>query len=235
MFQKLSQVQLTINLGKSEFVQATVTYLGHVVGQGQVKPRQAKVEAVLEFPTPKSKKNIMSFLGLAGYYRKFCKNFAQLAEPLTRLLKKNTPFVWTREQEQAMDKIKRILTSSPVLATPDFTKQFIIHVDACDLGGGAVLQQQDAQGVEHPLCYFSKKFNKHQRNYSTIEKETLGLVLALEQFEIYVSSTVHPVLIYTDHNPLVFLNRMKNKNQRLMRWSIALEEYNLQIKHIKGA
>lgn len=90
------------------------------------------------------------------------------------------------------------------------------------------------KGVLHPVCYMSVKFKSHQRNYSTIEKETLGLILALEKFNVYTSSASEPVTIYCDHNPLQFKNRMKNKNQRLMRWSLALQTYNLLIKHIKG-
>lgn len=89
--------------------------------------------------------------------------------------------------------------------------------------------------LSNPICYFSRKFNRHQRNYSTIEKEALGLILALQFFEVYVGSSVLPVTVYTDHNPLVFLSRMYNHNQRLMRWSLIVQNYNLIIKHKKGS
>ncbi len=101
-------------------------------------------------------------------------------------------------------------------------------------GAGAVLLQRDQTGVEHPVCYFSRKFNKHQRRYSTIEKEGLALVLALQHFDVYVGSVSYPLIVYTDHNPLVFLNRMKNNNQRLMRWSLFLQTFELDIRHIRG-
>ena len=94
--------------------------------------------------------------------------------------------------------------------------------------------QVGEDGIDHPISYFSKKFDKHQRNYSTIEKECLALILALEHFDVYLGTTVHPVLVFTDHNPLTFIHRMKNKNQRLVRWSLTLQEYNLDIRHIKG-
>jgi hypothetical protein len=84
------------------------------------------------------------------------------------------------------------------------------------------------------VCYFSKKLNKHQRNYSTIEKECLALILALQHFEVYIGSAPSPVVVYSDHNPLTFIDKMKNKNQRLLRWSLFLQEYNLNIRHIKG-
>ena len=94
--------------------------------------------------------------------------------------------------------------------------------------------QEDSEGVEHPVCYYSKKFNQCQRNYSTIEKEALALVLALQHFEVYLGSPAGTVVVYTDHNPLTFLNKMKNKNQRLLRWSLFLQQFNLEIQHIKG-
>ncbi|KAJ8023316.1 hypothetical protein HOLleu_35702 [Holothuria leucospilota] len=124
--------------------------------------------------------------------------------------------------------------SSPVLIAPDFEKQFKLAVDASDNGIGAVLLQADEHGVDHPVCYYSKKFDKHQKNYSTIEKETLALILGLQHFDVYLGTTSFPITVYTDHNPLTFLSKMKNKNQRLMRWSLFLQSYNVDIKHIKG-
>ena len=102
------------------------------------------------------------------------------------------------------------------------------------LGVGAVLTQQGEDGTAHPTAYFSKKLNKHQKNYSTIEKETLALVMAVQHFEIYVSAGEHPVEVFTDHNPLKYLDRFRNKNQRLTRWSLFLQEYDLVIRHIPG-
>lgn len=105
---------------------------------------------------------------------------------------------------------------------------------ASDFGVGAVLLQEDARGVDHPIGYFSHKLNVSQKNYSTSEKETLALVMALQHFDFYLTPAQFPVQVYTDHNPLVFLNRMKNKNQRLLRWSLALQLYDLCIKHLPG-
>ena len=93
---------------------------------------------------------------------------------------------------------------------------------------------QDKKGIEHPTSYFSHKFDKHQRNYSTSEKETLALILALQHFDFYLLAAIFPIQVYTDHNLLVFLSRMKNKNQRLLRWSLALQAYDLKITHIRG-
>lgn len=233
-FRKLSEAKLTINLSKTEFGQAQVTYLGHVVGRGQVQPVNAKVEAIIKFPRPENKKQLMRFLGMAGYYRRFCSNFATVTEPLTKLLSKKEKFNWSDQCEKAFEELKAMLQSAPVLTAPDFSSPFKLAVDASDVAAGAVLLQEDDEGVEHPVCYFSKKFNKSQRNYSTIEKECLALLLALQHFEVYVSSSSLPVVVYSDHNPLVFLHKLKSKNQRLLRWSLMLQEYVLDIRHIKG-
>ena len=233
-FERLGKAKLTVNLAKTEFCNATVTFLGHLVGQGQVKPLEAKVNAISEFPVPKCKRQLMRFLGMAGYYRKFCKNFSGIAEPLTNLLKKSTKFKWNDKCQDAFDRLKAILKSTPVLLAPDFDKYFKLAVDASDVGIGAVLLQEDNNGIDHPVCYFSKKFNKHQKNYSTIEKECLALILAIQQFEVYLTSSISPIVVFSDHNPLSFLHKLKNKNQRLLRWSLLLQEFNLDIRHIKG-
>ena len=106
-------------------------------------------------------------------------------------------------------------------------------MDASDLGVGAVLLQE-YEGIEHPISYFSKKLNECQKRYSTIQKEALSLLMALQHFEVYVSSGNLPVKVKTDHNPLVFINKFRNKNQRLTRWSLYLQEWNLDIHHVKG-
>ena len=183
-----------------------------------MKPVDAKVKAIVDFPIPSSEKELMKFLGMAGYYRKFCPHLTVIAEPLTNLLSKKAKFLWNNKCQMSFDKIKAILLSSPVPTTPNFEKQFKLTVVASDFGGCAVLLQEDMDGIDHPVCYFSRKFNRHQRNYSTIEKECLALILALQHFEIYVDCTCLPVVVLTDHIPLVFLSRMNNTNQRLLRW-----------------
>ena len=175
----------------------------------------------------------MRFLGMAGYYRKFCRNFSTIAEPLTRLLSKRVKFIWLPECEIAFQKLKAILESSPVLAAPNFSKLLKLVVNASDVAFGSALLQEDDVGVDHPVCY-SKKFNKSQLNYSTIEKVCLALVLAIKHFEVYLSSSSLPICVFSDHNPLVFINKMKNRNQRLLRWSLMLPEYNIEVRHIRG-
>ena len=234
-FQIMREAKLTINLMKSEFGKATVKYLGHIVGQGQVRPLDAKIQTIVKYPIPTSRKELARFLGMAGYYRNFCLNFSDIAAPLTNLLSKKVKFVWTDDCQLAFDKVKLLLQKSPVLKSPDYEKPFKLIIDSSDVGTGSVLVQEASDGLDHPVSYFSKKFLKYQKNYSVVEKETLGLVLALEHFDVCLGSTPFKIKVYTDHNPLTFLKTMKNKNQRLVRWSLALQEYNLEIQHIPGS
>lgn len=127
--------------------------------------------------------------------------------------------MWSLESQNAFDVITGLLCSSPVVSAPNFSLPFKLEVDVSTFGAGAVLLQEDSEGINHPVCYFSKKCNKHQYNYSTVEKEALALLLALQHFEVYVGCTLYPVILYTDHNPLTFLCCMYNQDQRLMRWS----------------
>ena len=234
LFERLQAANLTVNLAKCEFAKATVTYLGKVVGQGEVRPVRAKVMAIDNFPPPVTKKELMRFLGMVGYYRSFCFNFSTVVAPLTNLLKGKAQFVWTDECQGAFDNVKLLLSTAPVLAAPRLDRPFKIQVDASQVGAGAVLLQTDDQEVDRPVSYFSKKFNQHQLNYSTIEKEALALVWALQHFNVYVGGGVVPVVVFSDHNPLTFLHQLQNPNQRLMRWALFLQPYDLQIRHIKG-
>lgn len=154
VFRRLSEANLTINLAKCEFGQATVVYLGKVVGRGQVRPVQSKVEAILNYPPPTTRRELRRFLGMVGYYRSFCKNFSAFASPLTDLLSSKVTYNWTPRSQAAFESVKALLTTAPVLAAPDFSRPFSIAVDASDLGAGAVLLQQDRDGLEHPVCFF---------------------------------------------------------------------------------
>ena len=233
VLKSLRDWNLTVNLSKSTFFSATVTYLGHVVGNGIVRPKTANVEAILDFPVPTNKKKLQSFLGMAGFYRRFCPNFATIAYPLTQLTGSKIDFVWDDNCQKSFESLKDFLTNEPILKSPNFSLPFVLHTDACETGTGAVLLQQHDDGILHPICYYSCQLKKHQLAYSTIEKELLGIINALQKFDCYLYGVV-PLVIYTDHNPLTFLQRAQHTNQRLLRWSLHLQQYPLEIRHIKG-
>ena len=232
VLKRIRQAGLTIKAAKCEFATAEVDYLGHTIGLGKVAPRNAKVQALQNFPRPTNKKQLQSFLGLAGYYRKFLPHFAQISNCLTNLLKKGTKFVWDNETEAAFLELKSRLASRPILRPPDFTRPFCIAVDASDVAIGACLFQE-IEGIEHPIAYYSKKLNNHQKNYSVVEKEALSLILATRTFSVYLDSKV--VTVYSDHSPLQFLHKMANHNQKLLRWALELQQYSLDIKHRPGS
>ena len=235
LLDKLVWAGLTVNLAKCEFAKATVTYLGKEVGQGQVRMLQDKVDTIVRYPPPTTKKGLMRFLGMVGYYRSFCQNFPSVAEPLTALLKKEAHFVWSDRCRLAFEKVKALLCAAPVLEAPRLNEVFSLQVDASNVGAGAVLMQAGDHGVGKPVAFFSRKFNKYQLNYSVIEKEALALIWALQHFDVYLGSGLTPLVVYTDHNPLTFLRSLQNPNQRLMRWALFLQPYHLDIRHIKGS
>ena len=234
LVRRLSEADLVVNLAKCDFVRAEVQYLGFVVGHGKVRPPRAKVEAIQSFSPPQSRKAIQRFLGMIGYYRRFIKDYSTVLAPLTDLLRKDKKFHWSEECSQAFADVKTLLSNHPILRAPDFTRPFILACDASDVGAGAVLMQRQDNGIEHPVSYFSKKFDKAQRNYSVVEKELLALILALQHFAVYLPSYGPEITVYSDHHPLQFLAKFKNKNQRLTRWGLMLQEYNLDVRHIRG-
>ena len=168
---------------KSEFGKATVKYLGHIVGQGQLRPLDAKIQTIVKFPIPISCKEIARFLGMAGYHRNFCFEFFGNCCSATIFVKQKVKFVWTDDCQLAFDKVKVSLQKLSVLKSPDYEKPFKIIIDNGDVGTGAVLVQKASDAFDYPVSYFSKQFLKYQKNYSVVEKETLGLVLALDHFD----------------------------------------------------
>ena len=231
VFTRVREAKLTLKLSKCEFAAAELDFLGHHVGLGKLLPREQKVKALIDFPRPPNRKGVQRFLGLAGYFRRFIPHYSDLSRVLSDLLKKDRKFVWTDACEQAFVDIKSRLASRPILRPPNYDLPFCMAVDASDMAVGACLFQV-LDGIEHPICYLSKKLNKHQLNYSTVEKEAFGLLLATRAFSVYFGSA--PVTVYTDHSPLQFLQRMSNHNQKLLRWNLELQEYNLVIKHRPG-
>lgn len=235
VFAHLAWVSLTPNLAKCDFGKASVTYIGRLVRGGQVRPVEARILAILKFPVPVNWKALRSFLGMSGYYLNFCHNFSTMVKPLTNLLSPKSEYEWSPNCQTAFASIKTLFCSAPVLAAPDLSRPFILEVDTSAVGAGAVLLQEDAVGVDHPVSYFSRKFHEYQSKYSTVEKETLALLLVLQHFEVDVGSSSLPVTVYTDHNPFVFLRRMYTHNQRLMRWAVIVQDYNLHIVHKRGS
>ena len=233
VLERLRTAGLTAKPSKCHFAMKECTYLGHIVGNGQVRPEIEKLAAVEGFPVPKTKE-VRTFLGLTGYYRKFVASYASLAAPLTELTKSKAPnnVIWTAHCNQAFKDLKRLLCSSPVLQCPDFSHPFILQTDASDWGVGGVLSQLDKEGHDHPVAYFSRKLLPRERRYFTVEKECLAIKLTIQAFRVYLFGK--PFSILTDHHALEWLDRLKTDNARLTRWSLSLQPYNFTVTYRPG-
>ena len=184
------------------------------------------------YPVPNDVKSLRSFLGLASYYRRFVPGFAKVAGPLHALTKKDSPFIWGPECQAAFAELKQLLTSSPVLAFPDFTRGFILETDASGAGLGAVLAQEQSDGSVRPIAYASRSLLKHERNYGVTELEGLGVVWAAKHFRPYLYGNA--CVVYTDHQALKSLLNTPQPSGKLARWGMALQELDLTIRHRSG-
>lgn len=228
IFQILEKANLKIQLDKTEFLKQETEFLGHIVTKEGLKPNPKKVEAISKFPIPKTIKEIQSFLGLTGYYRKFIPDYAKVAKAMTLGLKKGTRIDPTsKDYIKSFEKLKELITNDPILAYPDFKESFTLTTDASNFALGAVLSQKNK-----PLGFASRTLNEHETNYSTIEKELLAIVWATKQFRHYLLG--RKFKIQTDHRPLVWLQNLKEPNSKMIRWKTRLNEYDFEIKYIPG-
>ena len=178
VFDRIREANFKSNLEKCTFAAREVAYLGHIVSADGIMVDQGKVKAIKQFPLPKTVRDVRAFLGLAGYYRSFIKDFANLSKPLTLLTRKDTKFYWSELQQKAFDALKAALTSESLLAHPEFDKTFILSCDASNYAISAILSQ-DHNGKERPLSFASRVLNQHEINYSTTEKELLAVVFGV--------------------------------------------------------
>jgi len=228
---RLRRANLKLQPDKCEFLRKEVSYLGHIIGENGVRPDPKKIEAVQNFPIPKNAKNVKQFLGLAGYYRRFIKGFSKIAKPLTNLLKGDNDFKWKDKEQESFDILKSALCQEPILQYPDFTKPFLLTTDASGTAIGAILSQGQI-GKDQPISYASRVLNDAERNYSTIEKELLAIVYAVQHFRPYLYGKKFKLI--TDHKPLTWLHKLKDPTSRLARWRIKLAEYDYEIIYKPG-
>lgn len=235
VLERLRCANLTINLSKCRFFRKQLKYLGYVVDEYGLRTDPDKVKAIVDFPTPRCRKDVKSFLGTASYYRRFIKNFSQIAGPLNALTttrKGAPPFVWSTAADKAFHELKRALSSAPVLACPNFSLPFTVHCDASSFGVGGTLTQE-INGEEHPVAYCSRSLSSAERNYSATEREALAVVFVVEHFRPYLEGG-EQFKIITDHASLKWFLNLKNPSGRLERWGCRLSPYNFVIEHRRG-
>ena len=191
-----------LNWEKCHFMVTQGIVLGHIVSKKGIEVDKAKVDLISNLPTPKCVEDIWLFLGHAGFYRRFIRDFSAIARPLCNLLAKDVPFAWSQACEDAFDKLKTMLVSSPIMKSPNWELPFEIMCDASDYALGAVLGQREDKKA-FVIYYASKTLDFAQSNYTTMEKEFLAVVFALENFRSYIVGS--PVTIFTDHAALKYL------------------------------
>jgi hypothetical protein len=234
VLQLLKDNHLYAKLSKCTFFASSIEYLGHIADGEGLRPNPRLVQALMDFPRPKTLKELQSFLGLANYYRKFIANFSHIALPLTDATRNNTnsnlrPIEWTQSMQTAFDTLKKALTSAPCLALPDPDGEFEVTTDASEdaKAVGAVLTQNG-----HPVAFESTKLNSHQLNYPVHDKEMCAIMHALERWRPFLLGRHFKV--YTDHRSLVHFKTQSNLNQRQLRWQEKAADYDMEILYKPG-
>jgi len=228
----LSKHQLYIKLRKCELFKNSVSFLGHRLSSDGLSVEEAKINAIVEWPRPQCVRDIQSFIGCCSYYRKFIKRFSQLAAPLTELSKHNAQWKWTDVEENSFDSLKSTLSNAPVLLMPNYSKPFTITSDASKSGIGGVLTEEDENGHESPVAYFSRKLIARERNWSPYELECYALVQSLKHFRHYFEG--QRVNLLTDHKALIYLNNQPKLNAKQARWISYINLFNYSIGYREG-
>lgn len=231
VFDACKKFNLKLNPSKCKFFRSEVTYLGHKCTRDGVLPDDSKISSVMNYPTPTDKDSVRRFVAFCNYYRKFIHNFASIAFPLNKLTRKKSKFIWTDDCNVAFHKLKNSLISPRILKYPDFSKPFIITVDASQNGTGAILSQIH-DNCDLPVAYASKQFTKGESHKSTIEQELIAIHFAITYFRPYIYGT--EFLVKSDHRPLIYLYGLKDPSSKLTRIRLELEEFNFKVEHIKG-
>ena len=229
---RFAKAGLKLKLSKCSFLKHQISFLGHSVDREGIHTLDDKIRAVCNFPTPENVDQIRSFIGLAGFYRQFIKGFSSIAQPLTALLKKDTPFTWSEQQETAFASLKQALCNAPVLAFPDFSRDFTLCTDASSTGLGAALMQKDNNGKMRAIAFASRLLNKAELNYSVTHKEALAVVWALRHFrDLILGYNIH---VLTDHFAVTELFKGQSLTGKFARWQLTVQEYNPSFSYIPG-
>jgi hypothetical protein len=234
VLERLRTAKLYAKLSKCEFFRAEVEFLGHHIGANGLSVMQDKIASVRDWPTPQNVTDVRSFLGLAGFYRRFVKGFSDVALPITELTKTVTgaPFLWGPRQAAAFAALKGALCSAPVLLIADPKLPYTLNCDACQYAIGATLQQDHGNGLQ-PVAYMSRKLTPAEINYDTRDKECLALVDACSHWRQYLHSDI-PFTLLTDHDSLKYIKSMQHLSGRFARWMERMAEFNYEIAHIAG-
>jgi len=209
-------------------------YLGVILEKGVTRIDPVKIVGIDTWLTPKNVTEVQRAVGFFNFYRPFIKGFAHITRPLHRLTRKDQEWTWGHDEQQAFDKLKKLVTEEPILAHPDLTQQFEVEVDTSGYATGATLLQRKEDGKKHPIGYFSATLNEAQRNYDIYDLELLAIVLAFRNWRPLLAGSLHKVVVYLDHLNLQYWRSPQKISQRVAREVLELSEYNFEIRHIAG-
>ncbi|GKB20645.1 reverse transcriptase domain-containing protein [Tanacetum coccineum] len=232
MLKRCEDTNLVLNWEKCHFMCREGIVLGHKISKSGIEVDRAKVDVIAKLPHPTTVKGVRSFLGHAGFYRRFIQDFSKIARPMTHLLEKETPFVFSKDCIHAFETLKKKLTEAPILVVPDWNLPFELMCDASDFAIGAVLGQRRSKHFQ-PIHYASKTMTEAQIHYTTTEKEMLAVVYAFEKFRPYL--VLSKSVVYTDHSALKYLMNKQDAKPRLLRWVLLLQEFDITIRDKKGS
>jgi hypothetical protein len=227
VLQRLRDHRLYAKLSKCDFWLKEIKFLGHTISQDDISVDREKVQEVMNWKPPATVRQIRSFLGFAGYYRRFILDFSRIAKPMTKLLKKGVRYEWSQKYEEAFHALRQHLAIAPVLAQPDNTKPFEVYCDASGTGLGCVLMQ-DNRGI----AYASRALRPHEQNYSTHDLELAAVVHALKIWRHYLMGA--HCNIYTDHKSLKYIFTQADLNMRQRRWLELIKDYDLEVHYHPG-
>jgi hypothetical protein len=230
VLKRCQMADLVLNWKRCHFMVQEGIVLGHKISKKWIEVDNMKIKVIEQLSPPTIVKGIHSFLGHAGFYQRFIQNFCQIAQPLTHLLAKDAPFIFTEECFQSFHTLKEALVSAPVIQPPDWHLPFEIMCDAGDYTVGAVLGQSKDE-KHYAISYASKTLTRPQLIYATTEKDLLAVVFAIEKFRSYLVGA--KVIVYTDHAALKYLLTKKDAKSSLIRWILLLQEFDLEIRDKK--
>ncbi|GJV45738.1 reverse transcriptase domain-containing protein [Tanacetum coccineum] len=231
MLKRCEDTNLVLNWEKCHFMCKEGIVLGHKVSKSRIEVDRAKVDVIAKLPHPTTVKGVRSFLGHVGFYRLFIQDFSKIAKPMTHLLEKDAPFMFSQDCIDAFETLKKKLTEAPILVVPDWNLPFELMCDASDFAIGAVLGQRKTKHFQ-PIHYASKTMTEAQIHYTTTEKEMLAVVYAFEKFRPYL--VLSKSIVYTDHSALKYLLSKQDAKPRLLRWVLLLQEFDIIIRDKKG-
>ncbi|CEL59204.1 hypothetical protein RSOLAG1IB_03137 [Rhizoctonia solani AG-1 IB] len=234
VLRRLQEMQLFCKGSKCEFHQTTVEYLGIIVSDKGFSLDKLKIQAVQEWPTPTTVKQVQSFLGFANFVRRIVANFSQIARPLHNLVKKEVKWQWTDREETAFRELQRAIINAPVIVHADPSKPYFLETDASGAALGLVLSQRQKDGCLHPIGYLSESFKGAKQNYDTHDKELLAIIRSFEHWHIYLEGTVLPITVFTNHCNLEYWKESRTFNCRHARWHLLLAGFHFQIMYRPG-